>query len=122
MGRKSGALVRPGRPTRSGHTVDTRPLRDDIRVRAHKLNSRPLSKLIQHREHHRHISVCVHGANPLTSGVGFLLDPTQDDLRRPQPDPASAHALSAGARRLILGGALALAGAVIIAGTIGALN
>jgi hypothetical protein len=44
------------------------------------------------------------------------------DLRRPQPEQTPSRALSAGARRLILGGALGLAGIVIIAGTIGALH
>ena len=45
------------------------------------------------------------------------------DLQRPQPaQTGSRRRLSTGARRLILGGALALAAIAIIAGTIGALH
>lgn len=59
------------------------------------------------------------------AGLAFglaIIGSAARDLRRPQPEQTPSRSLSAGARRLILGGALALAGAVIIAGTIGALN
>jgi len=57
----------------------------------------------------------------LALGLAVIVSAMRD-LRRPQPAGTGSRPLPAGVRRLILGGALALAAIIIIAGTIGALH